>query len=95
MIDQRVSEGIKSNFFGQPAFTTTIPAQLVKKFGCKIVPVYIERIKETSFRLIFDSPILYEKNATIEQITLDLNKWLEKKILKNQSQWIWSHNRWK
>jgi len=43
MIDQRVSEGEKSNFFGQDAFTTTIPAQLVKKFGCKIVPIHIER----------------------------------------------------
>ena len=31
MIDQRVSEGIKSNLFGRPALTTTIPAQLVKK----------------------------------------------------------------
>ena len=31
MIDQRVTEGIKSNFFNQVAFTTTIPAQLSKK----------------------------------------------------------------
>ena len=46
MIDQRVSEGIKSNFFGKPAFTTTIPAQIVKKFDCEIVPVYIERYDE-------------------------------------------------
>ena len=48
MIDQRVSEGEKSNFFGQDAFTTTIPAQLVKKFGCKIVPIYIERYNNFS-----------------------------------------------
>ena len=32
MIDQRVSEGIKSLFFNEKASTTTIPAQLVKKF---------------------------------------------------------------
>ena len=37
MIDQRVTEGIKSNFFNKRHFTTTIPAQLVKKFGCPIV----------------------------------------------------------
>ena len=43
MIDQRVSEGEKINFFGYPAHTTTIPAQFVKKFGCKIQPVHIER----------------------------------------------------
>ena len=33
MIDQRVSQGIKSNFFNEKAFTTTIPAQLIKKCG--------------------------------------------------------------
>ena len=32
MIDQRVSEGEKINFFDYPAFTTTIPAQFVIKF---------------------------------------------------------------
>ena len=95
MIDQRVSEGIKSDFFGHPALTTTIPAQLVKKFECSVVPVYIERVNETSFRLKINKPIIYEKNASIEEITKDLNKWLEKMILNNPSQWIWSHNRWK
>ena len=95
MIDQRVSEGIKSDFFGQSAFTTTIPAQLVKKFGCKIIPVYIERIRGSFFKLKIDRPIIYEKDSSVEKITLDLNKCLEKMILNNPSQWIWSHNRWK
>ena len=95
MIDQRVSEGIKSDFFGQSAFTTTIPAQLVKKYGCKIIPVYIERITGSSFKLRIDRPIIYKKDSSIEEITLDLNKWLEKMILNNPSQWIWSHDRWK
>ena len=31
----------------------------------------------------------------IQQITLELNKILEKMILKNPDQWIWSHDRWK
>ena len=95
MLDQRVSEGIKSNFFGQPALTTTIPAQLVKKFRCKIVPVYIERINEVFFKIKISKPIFYNENASIEEITLDLNKWLEKMILANPDQWIWSHDRWK
>jgi len=95
MIDQRVSEGIKCNFFGQPALTTTIPAQLFKKFGCKIVPVYIERVNNIFFNIKVTKPITYNKDASIEEITLDLNKWLERKILNNPNQWIWSHNRWK
>tara|TARA_B110000914_G_C15414928_1_gene423639 strand:+ start:115 stop:975 length:861 start_codon:yes stop_codon:yes gene_type:complete len=95
MIDQRVSQGIKSNFFNNEALTTTIPAQFVKKFKCKIVPVYIERIKDVNFKLTIYDPIAYSNNESVEEITLDLNQQLEKLILKNPDQWIWSHNRWK
>ncbi len=95
MIDQRVSEGIRSNFFNEPALTTTIPAQLVKKFGCKVVPIYIERINDIYFKMTVNKPIIYDKITTLEEITLDLNKKLEKMILLNPDQWIWSHNRWK
>jgi Kdo2-lipid IVA lauroyltransferase/acyltransferase len=95
MIDQRVSEGIKSNFFKHQAFTTTIPAQFVKKFKCKVVPIYIERVKGTNFKLTIHQPLEYSNNETINSITLNLNSILEKMILKNPEQWIWSHNRWK
>ena len=95
MIDQRVSESIKVDFFNQKASTTTIPAQLVKKFGSKIVPIYIERINGVYFKMTVNRPIIFEKESTIEEITLKLNKWLEKMILINPDQWIWSHDRWK
>ena len=95
MIDQRVSEGIKCNFFDHEAFTTTIPAQFVKKFNCKIVPIYIERVQNSNFKLTIHDPLEYSKNDTISLITSDLNILLEKMILKNPEQWIWSHNRWK
>ena len=95
MIDQRVSQGIKSNFFGHEAFTTTIPAQFVKKFQCKVVPIYIERVHGVNFKLTINSPITFSEHQTIDSITLNLNSLLEKMILKNPGQWIWSHNRWK
>ena len=95
MIDQRVSEGIFSNFFNQKALTTTIPAQLVKKFNLPIIPVYIERIEDINFKININKPIIFSKNDTIQDITDELNKILEKMILKKPEQWIWSHNRWK
>ena len=95
MIDQRVREGIKVDFFGQKASTTTIPAQLIKKFGCNIVPIYIERTNGIYFKMTINKPISFDKESTIEEITLNLNKWLEKMILTNPSQWIWTHGRWK
>jgi len=95
MIDQRVSQGIKANFFGKNAFTTTLPAQFVKKFNAKIVPVYIERTENDLFKIKIDEPIKFDKQETIPSITLSLNRILEKMILKNPAQWIWTHNRWK
>ena len=95
MIDQRVSEGIKSKFFGKDALTTTIPAQFFLKFNCQIVPVYIERKKNDKFKLTIYNPISFSKDDDEKSITLYLNQILEKMILKNPDQWIWSHNRWK
>ena len=95
MIDQRVSEGILSNFFNQEALTTTIPAQLVKKFNIPIVPVYIERIGSLNFKITVNKPINFQNDCSIKNITDDLNKILERMILNKPEQWIWSHNRWK
>tara|TARA_A100001011_G_C14270451_1_gene826752 strand:+ start:985 stop:1848 length:864 start_codon:yes stop_codon:yes gene_type:complete len=95
MIDQRVSQGIQCNLFGQKALTTTIPAQFVKKFNAKIVPVYIERKNNKSFKINFQNQLEFTKDSSIETITTKLNKLLESMIVKNPDQWIWSHNRWK
>ena len=95
MIDQRVSEGVLSNLFNQGALTTTIPAQLAKKFNIPVVPVYIERIKDLNFKISINDPINFSKDDSIENITLKLNQILETMILKKPEQWIWSHNRWK
>ena len=95
MIDQRVSEGISSDLFNTKALTTTIPAQLVKKYNMPVVPVYIERISGINFKLEIKEPIIFSKEDTIQDITNQLNKILEKMILKKPEQWIWSHNRWK
>ncbi len=95
MIDQRVSQGIKSNFFFQEASTTTIPAQFAKKFQADIVPIYIERSKNNKFYLKIYNSINFTPNDSTESITLKLNKILEEMIINNPDQWIWTHNRWK
>ena len=95
MIDQRVTEGIKVDFFNRKAFTTTIPAQLIKKYKLNVVPVHIERQNKYYFNLSFHKPINFDPTDDVEKITIKLNRCLEDMILKNPSQWIWSHNRWK
>jgi KDO2-lipid IV(A) lauroyltransferase len=97
--DQRTSEGIKINFFNNPALTTTIPAQISLKYNYKIVPVYIERLPDSKFEMTIHKPFKYEKTGNYEtdiyNLTLKINKEIEKMILKKPEQWVWLHNRWK
>jgi len=95
MIDQRVTEGIKSIFFNKEASTTTVPAQLIKKFKIPVVPIFIERIDGTNFKLTINKPINFTNEMSIKNITDKLNQVLEKMIIKKPEHWIWSHNRWK
>ena len=95
MIDQRVREGEKIPFFNDLATTTTIPAQLIKKYNCDVVPIYIERYNNYFFKMYISDPIKINKSKSIKEITSFLNVVLEKMILKNIDQWIWTHDRWK
>ena len=95
MIDQRVSEGIKVDFFGKPALTTSLPAQLAIKFDLPIVPVFIERETNYNYKIKFFNPINNSNLENKEEITKKLNQVLESMILKNPNEWIWTHNRWK
>ena len=95
MIDQRVSEGIESDFFNKKALTTTIPAQLVKKFDIPVIPLFIERVNNINFKITVNQPISFSHEATIKEITDKLNLVIEKMIINKPDHWIWSHNRWK
>ena len=95
MIDQRVSEGEKIDFFNQPALTTTLPAQLSIKFNLDIIPVYIERDQNNNFKIEFQKKINPKDFNDKQVLTKKLNNVLEKMIIRNPNQWIWTHNRWK
>ncbi len=99
MVDQRVSEGPRTLFFNKPAHTTTIPAQLALKYNCKLVPVSLERKEGPNFEMTSHEPYKIEKTGNDEEdaknITIKINQVIEKMILQNPKQWIWSHNRWK
>jgi len=99
MVDQRVSEGKREFFFNKLAHTTTIPAQLSLKYGCRLVPISIERKEGAVFEMSIHNPYKIEKTGDNEKdsknITLKINKFVEKVITENPKQWIWSHNRWK
>ena len=99
MVDQRVGEGPRISFFNQPAQTTTIPAQLSLKYDYKLVPISLKRVGDISFEMTVHEPYKIQKTGDADQdtknITLKINQIIEKMIIKNPTQWLWSHNRWK
>ncbi len=97
MVDQRVSEGPRVNFFNGRAHTTTLPAQLSSRFDCDIVPIYISRNQDDSFEMEILDPILISDSdkKDKELITKKINAIIEKLIIRDPSQWILTHNRWK
>ena len=95
MIDQRVSEGEKVNFFNYPALTTTLPAQLSLKYNLDIIPIFLERKSNSLFEMKIHDPIKIPQLMEKLEVTEKLNKILEIMISKNPNQWIWTHNRWK
>jgi len=99
MVDQRVSEGPRVPFFDKEAHTTTIPAQLALKYNCKLIPISLVRKGNINFEMTIHEPYKIKKTSDdledTKKITLDINRILEKMIINNPKQWIWSHNRWK
>jgi|TARA_B100001093_G_scaffold177675_1_gene170314 Kdo2-lipid IVA lauroyltransferase/acyltransferase len=99
MVDQRLSEGKNLPFFNFNALTTTLPAQLALRFKIDIVPIYLSRLENNSFSMEVLDPIKTNELQNNEKnkidITIELNKIIEKMILRDPSQWILSHNRWK
>jgi len=99
MVDQRVSEGPRTLFFNKPAHTTTIPAQLALKYNCKLVPISLERKEGTNFEMTIHTPYKIQKTGNDKEdtksITNKINQVIEKMIINNPKQWIWTHDRWK
>ena len=99
MVDQRVSEGPRLSFFNKEAHTTTIPTQIALKYNCKLVPIYIERKNGINFEMVIHEPYEITKTGVHEEDlknnSLTINKNIEKMIIKNPTQWIWTHDRWK
>ena len=99
MVDQRVSEGPRISFFNKEAHTTTIPVQIALKYNCKLVPIYIERKNGINFEMVIHKPYEITKTGVHEEDlknnSLTINQNIEKMIIKNPTQWIWTHDRWK
>ena len=97
VIDQKMNDGIKVPFFNKPAMTSDALAQLCLRIKSLVIPVEVERMKNTNFKITFHNPLKITKNGqkkTPLQIMTEVNLIMEKWIRKNPGQWLWLHRRW-
>lgn len=95
LIDQHAGDrGVWIPLFGRLASTSTLPAILVKRTGACVVAGGMGTVGPAKWRLECRA-FNFDKSASIEQITAELNRDVEAQIKRNPPDWFWLHNRWK
>ena len=101
LMDQHISrhEAVQVPFFGRPAWTTPIIAQIAAKYRAPVLPATCYRNrKDDTYRLVLGAPIQLDEASTpdaIRENTRLLTESIEAAIRVDLSQWFWIHRRWK
>ncbi|MDK3020490.1 lysophospholipid acyltransferase family protein [Pseudodonghicola flavimaris] len=91
--DLHTHGGESLDFFGEPAVTSVVPAELALKYNAAMIPVYaVRRPNGLDFEIIMHEPIAHSDPITM---TKDINADLEKMVRSHMDQWFWIHRRWK
>ena len=74
-----------------------LPAQLSIRFNCDIIPIYISRDKKNNFEMEILNPLIFPENRKKDKVYIKkkINEKIEQLIIRDPSQWILTHNRWK
>jgi KDO2-lipid IV(A) lauroyltransferase len=99
IVDQRVDSGEPVPFFGADMLTSVTPAQLALRFDCDLIPVQVQRLDGTRFRVTFHSPVraddtTLETPAQIMQMTRKINALFESWIRERPQEWMCTKRRW-
>ena len=91
--DMHAQGGEYLPFFGRPALTSTVPAELALKYKAAFIPVYgIRQDNGLDFEVILSDEIPHSDPVTMTQAVCDD---LEKHVRAHMGQWFWIHRRWK
>lgn len=91
--DLHVHGGRELMFFGQPAVTSVVPAELALKFNAVLIPIYsVRRPDGLNFDIELHDPI---PHSDAETMTQAVNDDLEALVRRHMDQWFWIHRRWK
>lgn len=98
LIDQKLNEGAPIRFFGRAAMTATAMAELALRFQLPLLPVRVERLPRSRFRITFHPPLSLpdsgNRNADVLTLMTTVNELLEAWIRERPEQWFWVHQRW-
>lgn len=100
LLDQHLAKDqtILADFFGRPAYTTPIIAQIALKTGVPVISVFVYRKPDFTYRVEIGAPLYFEGTATAENIqkyTQLMTSITEEAIRKEPQQWFWVHHRWR
>lgn len=91
--DLHAHGGAWIDFFGKPAVTSTVPAELALKYNAAVIPVYAVRQENgLDFEIVMNAEIPHSDPLTM---TKALSADLESIVRKHTGQWFWIHRRWK
>lgn len=91
--DLNAHDGVPLTFFGRPALTSLVTAEMALRFDALLVPVWgIRRENGMDFDVTMEAPIAHSDAVTMTQ---DFNDRLERVVRQHMDQWFWIHRRWK
>ncbi len=93
LMDQRMVQGARLTFFGQPAMTALSAAEMALKYDTLLMPVYgIRRPDGIGFDIHCGDEVRPSTPAAMQQA---LNDSLEAMVRAHMGQWLWVHRRWR
>ena len=100
LLDQHTtpSRAVPNDFFGRPAFTTPIIAQIAMKQGIPIVPSFSYRADDNRYDIYFEPMLLFEESddpTAVAANTQRLTESIETAVRRDITQWFWVHRRWR
>ncbi len=91
--DLHAQGGEELTFFGKPAVTSVLNAELAIKYNATLIPCYaVRQPNGFDFEIVLHEPVPHSDPKTMTQFT---NDDLEGMVRQNMGQWFWIHRRWK
>lgn len=92
-------EGVFVDFLGKKAYTPVAPVKLSMATGAPLMPGFIVRKEDETYKIILEKPIVLtgsaDKEKDILKYTQLWSKIMEKYVREYPEQWVWIHRRWK